>query len=44
MFDSRYLFEDKTGCELPASQYALKIPSGDDYHAQKKFVSNTAVL
>jgi pimeloyl-ACP methyl ester carboxylesterase len=31
MFDSRYLFEDKTGCELPASQYALKIASGDDY-------------
>ena len=31
MFDPKYLFEDMTGCELPASQYAIKIPSGEGY-------------
>ena len=31
MFDLQYLFEDKTGYPLPASQYSLKIASGDDY-------------
>ena len=31
MFDLNYLFDDKTGCELAATQYALKVPSGEGY-------------